>query len=334
MKRHLLVTKLFAPVPRTQLLVRPRVLKKFNHSAQGGILTLISAPAGFGKTSLVLNWLEQTKTLTAWLSLDAADNEAGRFFLHLFASLSRAGLKTNEESTSSLPANVLITQLINDLSVANIAIELVLDDYHLITNEEIHEALGFLLANLPLQLHLIITTRADPPLNLPSLRIKGQLNEIRAQDLRFQADEITDLLRKVLALEINSQQAKALEQRTEGWIAALQMVILSVKNQNDLKSLIEHFGGTHRLVAEYLVDEVLKRQPTQVQEFLLKTSILERMCAPLCNALLGTDTSQGMLEQLENQNLFLIPLDDEKKWYRYHHLFAELLQHRLVLCHN
>ncbi len=328
MKSHLLVTKLFAPVPRTQLLVRPRVLKNFKTS-QGGICTLISAPAGFGKTSLVLSWLEQTKTPTAWLSLDTNDNEVGRFFLHLFATLARAGLKINGESIPSLPADILITQIINALVISNIAIELVLDDYHLINNKEIHKAFGFLLDNLPSQLHLIITTRADPPLNLPRLRIKGQLNEIRAQDLRFQTDEITDLLKEALELVINRQQVEILEQRTEGWIAALQMVILSVKDQDDLNSYIERFGGAHRLVAEYLVDEVLNRQFKPVQDFLLKTAILERMCAPLCNALLENDDSQVMLEQLENQNLFLIPLDGEKKWYRYHHLFAELLQHRL-----
>ncbi len=287
MKHHLLVTKLFTPVPRTQLLVRPRVLKNFKNS-QGGICTLVSAPAGFGKTSLVLNWLEQTKIPTAWLSLDAADNEVGRFFLHLFATLTRAGLKgSEEENIPSLPAKILITQLINDLAVANSTIELVLDDYHLISNEEIHESIGFLLDNLPQQLHLIITTREDPPLNLPRLRIKGQLNEIRAQDLRFQTNEIAKLLKEVLELEISDRQAEALEQRTEGWIAALQMVILSVKNQHDLTNFIKSFGGTHRFVAEYLVDEVLNQQPKLVQEFLLKTAILERMCAPLCNALLG-----------------------------------------------
>ncbi|MCB9154812.1 MAG: AAA family ATPase, partial [Caldilineae bacterium] len=304
-----------------------------------GKLTLISAPAGFGKTTLVSSWIDALpqntqspfSTRIAWLSLDENDHVPARFLSYIIAALQRVDPHVGVSAqsmlqASPLPVPALLTALLNDIAAQPDPLVLVLDDYHVVDAQPIDEALAFLLDHLPPQLHLVITTREDPSLPLARLRVRGLLTEVRAADLRFTEAETAVFLQQVMGLELTGDQIAALEARTEGWIAGLQMAALSMRGQKDVSGFIQSFTGSHRFVLDYLLEEVLHQQPAHVQTFLLKTSILNQMTGSLCNALTGEDNGQQTLESLERANLFLVPLDNERRWYRYHHLFADLLR--------
>ena len=340
MTTPLLTTKLYIPPVRpdpstglrTRLVSRPRLVERLNAGLHRK-LTLISAPAGFGKTTLLSEWASGWSV--AWLSLDEGDNDPVRFWAYFVSALQTVHECVGEAALATLqspqppPIEAILTALINEIAAVPDPLALVLDDYHLITAQPIHEALTFLLDHLPPQVHLAIATRADPPLPLARLRARGQLTELRATDLRFTPTEAAAFLNGVMGLGLSVDDIAALDARTEGWIAGLQMAALSMRGRKDVTGFIEAFSGSHRFVLDYLVEEVLDRQSSDTQNFLLKTSILERMTAPLCDAVTGRDDSQPILAQLEQANLFLIPLDDERRWYRYHHLFADLLRSRL-----
>jgi len=306
-------------------------------------LTLISAPAGFGKTTLVTAWLNGAERTFAWLSLDEGDNDPVRFLRYLISALQQidAGIGQAAQSLLGSPqlpaANLAMTTLINDLSTAPKPFVLVLDDYHHIRVEWIHEAVEFLITHQPPQLHLVLITRVDPPLPLPRLRVRGQVTEIRADDLRFTTIESAAFLNQTLGWTLDAQLVAALETRTEGWIAGLQLaslalqVPLSMQGQatDSIADFIAAFSGSHRHVIDYLADEVLVRQPDEIRSFLRQTAILNRLTAPLCDAVTGRDDSEALLKQLDQANLFLIPLDDRRQWYRYHALFADFLRAEL-----
>jgi LuxR family transcriptional regulator, maltose regulon positive regulatory protein len=331
----LLATKLRQPRPRHQLVRRNVLIERLNQ-ATASTLTLVSAPAGFGKTTLLADWLASTNIPVAWLSLDAQDDEPLRFFTYFIAALQtlhpsvgKAALTLLHGSSPSqfqtvivLLANDLLTNFTGDFV-------LVLDDYHFINAKEIQQTLGFLLEHVPPQMRLIIVTRADPPLPLARLRARGQLNEIRVNDLRFAGSEAETFLHNTMKLELSPEQIEILQNRTEGWIAGLQFAALSLRGRSDTSEFLQAFSGSHRFVLDYLSGEVFFRQPLAVQNFLLFTSILERLSSSLCNALTGQEDGQDSLESLERGNMFVIPLDDERHWYRYHHLFADMLQSRL-----
>jgi LuxR family maltose regulon positive regulatory protein len=343
----LLATKLFIPALRPQLVPRPRLLEHMQEGMRGK-LTLVAAPAGFGKTTLVSAWRASPSGSAmplAWVSLDADDNDAQRFWTYVIAAVETV-YPAMDTTTGALlrspqpPAlEAIVTSLINALSPLAVDAALVLDDYHLITTPAIHTSIAFLVDHLPPHLHLIMLTRADPPLPLTRLRMRGELTELRVADLRFNADEAVAFLTDVMGLPLTSDEVAALEARTEGWVAGLQLAALAMQNRSDHAGFVAAFSGNNRFVVDYLVEEVLARLPAHLQIFLLQTSILDRLCAPLCDALLlGAEQglehgapaySQLLLEQLERANLFLIPLDDERHWYRYHHLFAEVLRARL-----
>jgi LuxR family maltose regulon positive regulatory protein len=315
-------------------------------------LTLISAPPGFGKTTLLSEWVSQDKLHVAWLLLDADDNDPVRFWSYFIAALHQmdAAIGLSSLALLQLPgANALesmlralineIDSLLNDHTTEFISSEiegrragfiLVLDDYHVIETPVIHQQLSFLLDHLPPHLHLVISTRADPPFHLARLRARNQLIELHESDLRFRRAETVQFLNETMSLSLTVEQIAALETRTEGWIAGLQLAALSLRGREDLSGFVRAFTGSHRFVFDYLMDEVFARQPESIQSFLLQTSILERLNAPLCNALTERADSQAMLEELERNNLFLTALDDERRWYRYHHLFADVLRHRLT----
>ena len=330
----ILQTKFYVPPPRTHMVARPHLLARL---ARDGLrpLTLVSAPAGFGKTTLVSEWLAQRNQSVAWLSLNEDDNDPARFLHYLLAALQLHHPQIGEtarlllDAPQAPPPKAILTLLLNDLSTLTTPLLLVLDDYHLIHSQPIHEALAFLIDHLPPTLQLVITSRIDPPWPLSRWRVRNQLTEIRAADLRFTADEAAIFLNEVMGLKLTSTAIATLETRTEGWIAGLQLAALSMHGRSDLASFIEHFTGSHSYIIDYLVEEVLQRQSAEVQHFLLQTSLLERFCAPLCDAITGRNDGQAMIEQLQRANLFLIALDDERQWYRYHHLFAEVLQARL-----
>ena len=330
----LLQTKLYIPLPRPQVVARPAITTKL----QLGValpLTLVAAPAGFGKTTLVSEWITRSNQPVAWLSLDDEDNDPARFFLYLVAALRSVHPHIGETTLASLQMGqfpvitALLTPLLNELHQLTVPMVLVLDDYHLITATPIHEALTFLVQHLPPTLRLIITTRLDPPLPLARWRVRGQLAEIRADDLRFDATEAATFFNQVMGLHLKPADIDLLETRTEGWIAGLQLAALSMQGRTDIAGFIQSFSGSHRHVFTYLIEEVLNRRPAGTLDFLLQTAILERFNADLCNAVTGLSDSQALLEKLEQANLFLIPLDDERKWYRYHHLFAEVLREHL-----
>jgi LuxR family maltose regulon positive regulatory protein len=298
-------------------------------------LLLVCTPAGFGKTTLVADWAASASWPVAWLSLDTGDNDPARFWRYVVAALDLVceGLAEQVLPRLSAPAVLssegVVTVLANRLESAPEELALILDDYHVIESESIHDAMAFLLDHLPPQLHVVISSRTDPPLPLARLRARGQLAELRATDLRFTPEEASALLREVWGLDLAAETLAALEARTEGWAVGLQLAALSLRERPDPDALPGELAGTHRYILDYLSEEVLERQPERVRAFLLQASILERLCGPLCDAVTGSTDGQDMLEELERANLFLIPLDAERRWWRFHHLFGDLLRARL-----
>ena len=365
MSTPILATKLYIPPPRPTIVPRPRLIEQLNQGLQLGYkLSLISAPAGFGKTTLIADFglrISESNSQPpfdnrqlCWLSLDEGDNDPTRFLTYFIAALQTIEADIGEKALALLqsaqqpPVESILTTLLNDITAVpkQPAIILVLDDYHLIDNQAVDEALTFLIEHLPPQMHLVIATREDPALPLARLRARGQLTELRAADLRFTPGEAAAFLNQAMGLNLPAEEVAALEERTEGWIAGLQMAALSMRGREDIPGFIKVFAGDNRYIVDYLVEEVLSNQPRQTRTFLLQTSILDRLSGPLCDAVrfaempnssresakrfAETPTGQEILESLERGNLFVIPLDDQRHWYRYHHLFADVLQARLM----
>ena len=363
----ILATKLYIPPPPPKVVVRTRLIERMNEGLTAGSkLSLISAPAGFGKTTLVSEWVYQKDesrgrmdesgkppppssftlhpSKVAWLSLEEGDSDPTRFLTYIVAALQtiapRLGegtLEVLQASQSQPPTEAILTALLNEFTTMQDPVLLVLDDYHVIESRVVDEALSFLVEHMPPQMHLVITTREDPALPLPRLRARRQLTELRAADLRFTSSEAAEFLNQVMGLDLSTEDISALEERTEGWIAGLQLAALSMRGRQDVAGFIQAFAGDNRYVVDYLIEEVLQRQPEAIRSFLLQTSILDRLNDPLCNAVIGNhpegtgqEDSRGRLEALQRGNFFLIPLDDKRHWYRYHHLFADVLHMHLM----
>ena len=346
----ILQTKLFLPVPPDERVARPRLIERLNKGLSRK-LTLVSAPAGFGKTTLVAEWLSSLNTAgsagrpVTWLSLDENDNDPARFVTYLLAALQNIDPDIGQAAQGMLqspqppPPESFLSSLINDVAVTPRPFVLVLDDYHLIHTLDIHQQLAFLLEHLPpphTGMHLVVATREDPPLPLARWRARGQIVEIRQADLRLTQDETDDFLRRVMQLDLSTADVAALQRRTEGWVAGLQLAALSLQGHGDAHQLVQSFTGSHRYILDYLIEEVFHRQTADVQDFLLKTSILDRFSASLCDAVCFPGSgvaeravSSEMLLGLDQANLFVVPLDQSREWYRYHRLFAELLRQRL-----
>ena len=337
MAAPLLETKLHVPRRRRSLVVRPRLTGRLSHVWESA-LTLVSAPAGFGKTTLLAEWLADAVTVdrsVAWLSLDPRDNDPARFWAYLLAALDRAvpgiGADARAVLESPQPATeAVLATLLNSLDDVPGDLAVVLDDYHLVETHDVHEGVAFLLEHLPRQVHVVVTGRADPPLPLARLRARGELLEVRAADLRFTADEAAAYLTGAMGLSLTSGDVDALEGRTEGWIAALQLAALSMQGRDDVGGFIAGFAGDDRYIVDYLVEEVLQRQSEDVRTFLLRTSVLAGLTGPLCEAVTGQAGGRATLETLDRGNLFVVPLDDRRQWYRYHHLFGDVLRARLL----
>jgi LuxR family transcriptional regulator, maltose regulon positive regulatory protein len=328
----LLKTKLFPPPPRSNQVKRQALLAKFAQARQRGVgCTLVSAPAGFGKTTLVVDYARSSGLPFAWLALDEGDNDLLRFWRYVDTALvaidSRIGETTRPALYEAQAPDIqqIVTSLINDIIGLEQEFILVIDDYHVITNQAIHDGMTLFINHLPPLLHLVIATRADPPLPISRLRAQGQLMEMRVADLRFTTDEVSAFLNNYMKLELPASDVDALETRTEGWIVGLQLAALSMQERADKHQFVQTFTGSHHYVLEYLMDEVLSHQLKSLQRFLLETSILPRMCASLCNAVTERTDSADVLSDLNRRNLFVTPLDSEHNWFRYHHLFAELL---------
>src|SRR6266487_2820341 len=329
----LLATKLHVPQPRAGFLPRPRLLERLAEGMSRA-LVLVCTPAGFGKTSLLGDWARRAKQPTAWLSLDEGDNDPARFWRYVAAALDPVCEGVGGRVAALLrgpqpPLEAVVTVVVNALAAQSDQTALVLDDYHLVEAAPVHHSLGLLLDRLPAQLRLVVASRADPPLPLARLRARGQLVELRAADLRFTPEETTVLLRGVIGLELSAASLAALGARTEGWVAGLQLAALSLHGHADVTAFVASFSGSHRFVLDYLTEEVLDRQPEPLREFLLETSVLDRVCGPLADAVTGRSDGQQLLEQVERANLFLVPLDEVRGWWRYHQLFADLLRARL-----
>jgi LuxR family transcriptional regulator, maltose regulon positive regulatory protein len=334
---QLLTTKLYVPRRRPDLVPRPRLIERLDEGVQRG-LTLISAPAGFGKTTLLSDWSRQSVWPVAWICLDDGDNDPVSFLSYLIAALGTIHEDVGAEPLAMLrsgspPIEPVLIMLCNEIAQLPHDFALVLDDYHVVENEVVHEAVSFLLDHLPPQMHLIITGRADPPLPLSRLRGRGQLAELHAEDLRFTPEEAAEFLNRTMRLELSSESVATLEERTEGWVAGLQLAAHAMRGREDASEFIEDLAGGNRYVFDYLADEVLACQPERVRDFLLRTSIVERLMSPLCEALTGSANGRAMFENLERANLFIIPLDAEGRCYRYHHLFADFLRDRLERTH-
>jgi LuxR family maltose regulon positive regulatory protein len=344
---QLLSTKLYIPSTRPEIVPRPQLIEQLNHGLYRK-LTLISAPAGFGKTTLISEWVERLSSADqkgsqagykiGWLSIDKGDNDRVQFLAYIIAALNQIdrlepsfGLAAMSMLSSQQPPpnETILNSLINEIDAIPVKIILVLDDYHLIETQSIHDALSYLIEHLPPHVHLVIVSREDPPLPLARLRAIDQLTDLRATDLRFTSSEASEFLNSVMGLDLSAEDIAALETRTEGWIAGLQLAAISLQGKEDTTKLIRSFSGSHRLVLDYLIEEVLDQQPESVQTFLLQTAILEHLTGSLCDALTCQEDGQITLEMLEHSNLFIVPLDNERHWYRYHHLFAELLRQRL-----
>lgn len=334
----LVATKPSIPSLRPNLVRRSRLTERLNEGLHRRS-TLIAAPAGFGKTTLVGEWLDGGQRRVAWLSLEEEDGEPLRFLTYLIAALQTVvghvgdGVLISLQSPQPPPNDALLTMLVNDLAAIPDQFVLVLDDYHVLDAEPVDRAVTFLLEHLPPRMHLVIATREEPRLPLARLRAKDQLTELRATDLRFTLAEVAGFLNETMGLALSTEEIKALDERVEGWIAGLQLVALSLQGQQDAAGFIASFTGGHSFVLDYLVEEVLRRQPAAMQTFLLRCSILERFCGPLCEAVVLDPATPGQatLEYLERANLFIVPLDGERRWYRFHHLFADALRKRLQL---
>jgi LuxR family maltose regulon positive regulatory protein len=329
-----LTTKLYLPPARQTLVARPRLLERL-HEGLRGRLTLVSAPAGFGKTSLVTAWREQSDLPLAWLSLDEEDNEPARFQDYLVAALRTVGPGLVQETSALLqtapppPLKVVLTSLLHELNESEDEFVLAFDDYHVIREPAVHEGLSFLVERLPPHAHALIVSRSDPPFPLARLRARGELREVRAADLRFDSAEAADFLNGVMDLGLAPADVRALEERTEGWITGLQLSALSLRGRENKSELVREFAGDNRFILDYLLEEVLGSQPAPVQDFLLRTSVLTRLSGPLCDALTDRADGHERLASLDRANLFLIPLDGKGEWFRYHHLFADLLRLKL-----
>jgi LuxR family transcriptional regulator, maltose regulon positive regulatory protein len=337
MVSSILSTKLYIPQPRPNVVLRPLLIERLNEGLSAGCkLSLISAPAGFGKTTLLSEWIAGCGRPVVWLSLDEGDNDPSRFLVYLIVAIQTIAPRIGEailaalQSPQLLPSEAQLATLLNEIAVIPDNFILVLDDYHMIDSEPIDHILIFLLDHLPPQMHLVIATREDPSLPLPRYRARGQLTELRSAELRFTSAEAAEFLNRMMGLSLSEEDISSLETRTEGWAAGLQLAALSMQGREDITSFIQAFTGSHRFVLDYLVEEVLQHQTEHIRSFLLQTAILDRLYAPLCNAVTEREDGKEMLDILERNNLFLIPQDDERQWYRYHHLFAEVVQVHLT----
>lgn len=336
MSPGLLATKFVIPPAHKNIVPRPRLIQKLNEAwDQGKSMILISAPAGYGKTTLVTDWLRNSPVKSSWLSLDPADNDPARFLGYFTAALRQVdegigkSAQTTVQSPPLLPAEVVQISLINEIAQLPDSFILVLDDYQVIQTMLVHQQIDFLLSHLPRQLHFVILTREDPPLPLARLRARDQLLEIRRDDLRFSQKECGEFFQRMKGITLSVDDIAVLEQRTEGWVTGLQLAALSMQGCDNLPGFIQAFSGSSRFILDFLIEEVFDRQMPEVQDFLLKTSILERLSGSLCAAVTNQVKAEALLEMLEKANLFIIPLDQSRTWYRYHHLFAELLRQRL-----
>lgn len=341
----LLETKFHIPPPLTNIVSRGRLVSRLDAGLrQGSRLTLISAPAGYGKTTLLGEWIRRSNLTAAWLSLDVGDNDPARFLAYVISALQRVKPGVGEKSLNNLQSSQsqtpisLLSPLVNEMSQISTDFLIVFDDYHNIHNQVVHDTVSFFLEHLPPQAHIAITTRADPLLPVARLRGRGQITELRQNDLRFTEEEAAQFLEMVSGLEFSAEDVSALTARTEGWAAGLQMAAKSISEQKQVSTFVQDFTGSNRYILDYLLEEVLQSQPESIQSFLLHTSILDQLCGPLCDAVIGHTidsfaSSQTILESLEHKNLFIIPLDDRREWYRYHRLFADLLKQRLTLLH-
>ena len=330
----LLSTKFYPPPAPSKIVKRPRLLARLDRP---GSLILLSAPPGFGKTTLLGEWRASKgdEISLAWLSLDSDDNDAPRFLAYLIAAVQRIrpeiGIAASMllQSSPAAPLKTILSSWLNDLSKLDSQVVLVMDDYHVITAQPVHDLVAFILEHQPTALRVIITTRSAPPIPLARWRSRGDLTEIRAEDLRFTPDETEAFLNQLMNLGVSPDDIRALESHTEGWIAGLQMAALAMQGKENVHSLIATFTGGHRFIGDYLAEEVFNRQSPATRDFLLQTSALDRLCAPLCDALTLSQSSQNILDELWRANVFLVPLDDESRWFRYHHLFLEFLRARV-----
>ncbi len=330
----LIATKLYLPKWRPGLVSRPDLVARLSQGT-GRKLTLVSAPAGFGKTTLLAEWLAAAPVsarAAAWVSLDETDNDPALFWAYVITALQKVQAEVGQSALSLLqspqppPIESILTTVLNEIAAIEDDFALILDDFHVIDAPPIHAAVAFLLDHLPPGMHLVIATREDPRLPLPRLRARGQLTELRAADLRFTPDEAAAFLNQAMGLNLLAADVVALETRTEGWIAGLQLAALSLRGRADVRGFVRAFAGDDRYIVDYLVEEVLQRQPARVRSFLLQTSVLDRLSGPLCDAITGQEDGKALLEILERGNLFVVPLDDKRQWYRYHHLFADVLR--------
>lgn len=336
MKLPILSTKLYMPQLPPKTVLRTHLIKQLNKGVECK-LTLISASAGFGKTILLSQWAANYKYPVGWISLDEEHNDLMRFLLYLIGAIQSIDINIDETISRMIlspkppPYLTILTLLINELTNLEDDFSIILDDYHLIDSKDVDEALAFLIDNMPSQMHLIISTRVDSRLQLAKLRAQGQMVEIRVADMRFRKDEITEFMNQIMELELKEKNISALEMRTEGWIAGLKLAAISMQGNNDISGFIESFTGSNRYIIDYLVEEVFNKLSGNIQEFLLRTSFLDRMCGSLCDEIYPDNDISGQetLEYLDKINMFVIPLDSERHWYRYHHLFAQILRQRM-----
>jgi LuxR family maltose regulon positive regulatory protein len=333
----ILATKLYVPLQRLKAICRPRLIERLNEGlAMGCKLTLISASAGFGKTTLISEWIAACGQPVTWLSLDEGDNDPTRFLAYVVAALQAiapkigAGALAALQSSQPPPIESILTALLNEITTLTDHFILVLDDYHVIDSKPVDNALTFLLEHFPAQMHLVIASREDPHLPLSRLRARGQLTELRAADLRFTPSEAAEFLNQLMGLNLSAEDIATLETRTEGWIAGLQLAALSMQGNKDVSRFIREFAGDHRYIVDYLVEEVLQNQPEPIRRFLLQTAILDQLNGSLCDTVTGEEEGNARLEALQRGNFFVIPLDDKRNWYRYHHLFADVLRMHLM----